>query len=383
MRRFTLRVLFVLLCVVVCITSVQIVQAEDLATDQYQREATVYDKTIYRAGERVTVYDLVNGDLYCFGNQIIIEGVINGDVICVGNDISVRGTVAHDVRVIGRNVTVSGTVGGNVSIVARNANLATRSAVTGDATIIATNVTLAGTIGRDATLRANRVIISGTVDRDVASYHASMAINPNAKLGTLSYSSSNQVTVPDGTVAGDVTPTTTNTPSFMRAFATGTVFLAVLLYIAWFVSLILTALGVAFLFPKSLEDSVHYAQRQPWISMLAGLLVLTFVPAIIMLLVVSVVGIPLAVIIGCLFLAVVLLSTPFIAHLFGTLLFPERSHPVRSLAGAVLLLLLLVIPLINVVVLLIATIFGTGLVVRVATQRYAVAASSYKALKVK
>jgi len=179
-----------------------------------------------------------------------------------------------------------------------------------------------------------------------------------------------------------ITKIDTNTPSFMSSFASGTVFLAALLYIAWFISLIITALGIAFLFPKSLDDSAEYAKKQPFVTGFAGLLTLIITPLTLLLLVVSVVGFPLAVIIGCIFGAVVLLSTPFVAHLIGSELFPQRSHPIRSLVGAVLLLLLYAIPVINIVTIGIVTVYGTGLVVRVLVQRYGIAATDYKNAKV-
>ena len=108
------------------------------------------------------------------------------------------------------------------------------------------------------------------------------------------------------------------------------------------------------------------------------MLTIVIVPLTLLLLVVSVVGIPLAVIIGLLFGATVLLSTPFVAHLIGTKLFPQRSHPIRSLVGAVLLLLLYVIPIINIITAIIVTVYGTGLVMRVIVQRYGAAAADYK-----
>ena len=343
-----------------------------------QPTTNIYDKTIYRVNQRLVMNDLVNGDLYCVADNAIIDEVVNGDVMCLGNTVTLKGTINNNARIIAQNIVLDGTVAGNATLIGSDIRINKDAAIAGDATVVANTLQLSGTVGRDVTIRAKTVNISGTIDRDVYSYHRTMTITDSAQLGTITYSSPQALEVPAGTVSGQINQIATNAPTYLSSLATGTVFLAALLYIAWFISLIITALGVAFLFPKSLEDSVVYAKKQPWISALAGVMTIVVTPLGIALLLTSIVGIPLAFIVGFLFGAVLLLSSPFVAHFLGSLFFPYRSHPIRSLVGAVLLLLLYVIPVVNIIAFVVATIFGTGLVVRIATERYSIAASSYK-----
>lgn len=353
---------------------------EPLATtgSDYQRSSNIYDKTVYRLGNRIVVNDLINGDLYCMGNTVIVDAVINGDILCAGSSVVVKGSVDGSVRIVAKDITISGAVNSNATLIASNVTIAKNARITNDASIIAQTITINGEIGRDVTARADVISISGRIGRTLETYHSSMTLTASASVGAISYSSPNKINIQTGAKYGSITEIETSAPSYVSSFMGNTVFLAALLYVAWFISLILTALCIAFLFPKSLEDSARSARQQPLVTGVAGLLATLLVPITIILLAMSVIGIPLALIIGLLYAAVVLLSTPFFAHLIGTGLFPHRSHPVRSLVGAVLLLLLYAIPLINIVAAVFVTIYGTGLIVRLVVQRYTVAAQSYK-----
>ncbi len=361
------------------LTATLFAQAETTpSSSDYQRASNIYDKTIYRFDDRIVVNDLINGDLYCLGNTVIVDAVVNGDVLCTGSSVTIKGTVEGSARIMAQDITITGDIGSNATLVGSNVTIAKTATVGNDVSIVAQSVVIDGEVGRDVTTRSDTVTLSGRIGRSVESYHHTMNVTSTAIVGNIAYSSPNDIVLEDGAQYGQISQIETSAPSYMSSFASGTVFLAAFLYIAWFISLIITALGIAFLFPKSLEDSTMYAKKEPIITGLAGLLAIIVTPMVLVLLMISIVGIPLAVIIGLLFGAIVLLSTPFMAHLIGTELFPQRSHPIRSLVGAVLLLLLYVIPIINIVTLLVVTIYGTGLVVRVVAQRYSVAATDYK-----
>lgn len=344
----------------------------------YPLRAQVYDRTVYKANDKLDIYDIINGDLYCAGNQIKINGTIEGDIICAGNDLIIDGDVNGDIRVAGRVVEIKGQVTGNATITGDTVTIVDEATINGDVTIIGRNVGIAGTIGRDASIRASAVGLSGVIERNVQSYHSSFVFNGDGSIGgNFKYSSPNRVYIPNDAVEGVVTEETVSPSTNYSNALTSSVFIASFMYIAWFISLLIAALGIAFLFPKSLEDSVGFATKQPLMSGFAGLLLVSITPLLLLILSLSIVGIPLALILGFLFGSVLLLSTPFMAHLLGSLLIPNRSHPIRALAGAVILLLLFAIPIINIFAIILSTIYGAGLVTRVAAQRYSSAHQDY------
>lgn len=351
--------------------------------DGFQNTALpeVVNKTVYRAGYNVNVDNIVNGDLYCFGHNVVITAVVDGDVMCAGNNITISGSVNGDIRVTGKAIELTGDVGGNATVIAKDFYSSPDSVIENDATIIGTQINLNGEIGRDVNIRADGVEFSGNVGRDVQSYHQSFMFDGDAIIGgNFKYSSPSTVNVPTDAVNQE-TVRTYGGEGRKNTILTSSVFIAALLYIAWFVSLLVMVLGVAFLFPKSLDDSVEFANKQPWVSVLAGLLTILVAPPIIAILFVSIIGIPLGLIMAFIFGIMVLLSGPFVAHYIGTKLFPTRSHPVRALGGAVILLLFYVVPVINVLTAIAVAVFGVGLVARVLTQRYSIAHRDYHAKK--
>lgn len=346
--------------------------------DTYTLGAQVFDRTIYRAGDTVGIYDVVNGDVYCVGNKIIIDAIIDGDLICAGNDMIIGGSVNGDIRIAGNRVEIVASVGQNATVFANTIVTQADSEIEGDLTIAAKNVQIGGLVGRDVSVRANDVKLLGDIGRNVQSYHSTFTFDGDGTIGgNFKYASPNKVYIPKGAVSGEVQQETIEPSTKYSNSLTSTVFIASFIYIAWFISLLIAALGIAFLFPKSLEDSVYYATKQPLITLFAGLLTVVVTPVVLLFLLLSIIGIPLGLIIGFMFGTALLLSTPFVAHLLGSLLLPARSHPVKALAGAAILLLLFAIPFINIFAVMVVVILGTGMVVRVAAQRYSIAHREY------
>ena len=340
--------------------------------------ATVVDSASYRMGERVVVDDLINGDLFCVGNSVVIDAIVNGDVICAGGTVIIRGDVSSDIRILANTITLDGNVKGNATLIGGSVTIGKNAVVGEDSSITAQQINHAGSIGRDAIMRAQTVNVQGNIGRQLQLYHTNATIGDTAAIGTIRYTSPNGLTLPQSLQNIPVHQMPIDIAYRATDALSSTAIVAALMYIGLFLSLLLTALGVAFLFPRSLEDSIFYANKQPVTTAAAGLIAIVVVPVALMLLMVSVVGIPLALIIGSLFLAVVLLSAPFVAHFIGNLFFSERSHPIRALVGAIILIMLYVIPIINIFVAIAVTIFGTGLIIRVATKRYTTAATIYK-----
>ena len=367
--------LFIIFAVSVPLTSAQATATE---TTDYQRTSSIYDKTIYRLDNRVIVNDLINGDLYCAGNTVLIDAVINGDVLCMANKVTIKGSIEGDARIIAKDIIINADIGGNATLIASNITIGKGALIANDVSLMAQTITIDGQVGRDVTMRSDTVTLSGRVGRTIESYHYTMILASTTQVGNIDYASPNDLKIEDGAQYGAINTIESSTPSYLSGLVSSTVFIAALLYIAVCISLIITALVIAFMFPKSLDDSAAFAKKQPYITGLAGLLLMFVVPPAIILLVVSVVGIPLAFIVSLLLGVILLLSTPFVAHLIGAYFFPQRSHPVRSLVGSVLLLLLIAIPVINIITITIVTIYGTGLIVRVVYQRYSTAANLYK-----
>jgi cytoskeletal protein CcmA (bactofilin family) len=336
----------------------------------------VIDQSVFKVQEDIVISDVINGDLYCLGNKISIVGIVEGDVICAANQVEITGTINGDLRIAASTIRLDGDVSGSVTSLSKDFNLEKDGTIGLDAVLIGSNIAINGSIGRDLVTRGGQVVINGQIERNVKAYYSDLDVTGNSSIGgsfeALGTNRSNyNFNMSD---SGILSP-----ESFLSWLLASSVILIPVLYIAFFLSLMFSALAISTLFPKSLQDSANFGKNQPGITFIAGLLTTTLAPLVILLLAISVVGLPIALILWLLNGVVVLLSFPFVAHTLGSLIYPTRSHPIKSLAGSVLLLIAFAIPVLNILTLLFVIIMGSGLVVRLALQRYNEANDRYRA----
>jgi hypothetical protein len=100
----------------------------------------------YAAGQNITIDGNINGDIICAAQSIQVNGSVDGDIICAGQSIIINGPVKGDIRLAGNTITVN-------SQIEKNANLFGAVVITGEKT----------TIGRDLFLGAAVADISGQI----------------------------------------------------------------------------------------------------------------------------------------------------------------------------------------------------------------------------
>jgi hypothetical protein len=116
------------------------------------------------------------------------------------------------------------------------------------------------------------------------------------------------------------------------------------------------------LFPRLFQNVTDQAARRPWIALLTGFVASFAVPIIIVLLAVTVIGIPLALFVGLLWLVAEFLSGPLFAYYLGRLILRRSRQPVLiMLVGSILLTILYFIPFLGILAILAAVWFGTGM----------------------
>ena len=85
-------------------------------------------------------------------------------------------------------------------------------------------------------------------------------------------------------------------------------------------------------------------------------------PIVIVLIMATIIGIPLAIILWLMYLMIVILSGPLFAYFAGDKILPEQRPWIQTLVGSLLLLVLLVIPIINILFGLIMLFYGSGII---------------------
>ncbi|MBU0750180.1 hypothetical protein KKH15_01540 [Patescibacteria group bacterium] len=260
------------------------------------------------AGTSLKVFAPVKGDVMLAGATINVAREVGGDLRAVGGSISIQDDVAGDLILGGGSVTVSGKAkdiriaGGSVRVT---------DGSTGPVTIYGTDVFLSGAFAGDVTVVASNTVTLG---------------EGTSIQGALKYNASQQAGIPESvTVLGGVeyTGASTYLPTIEEAKTFALAGTGVFLTVKFIAALVLTGL-LAGLFPVFTEKlTQRVLRRRPGQVVLLALLgfgIFVATPVFILLLLVSFVGIGLAVLLGILYALLFVLAYVYAAVLVGALI---------------------------------------------------------------
>ena len=279
---------------------------------------------------------------------IIVRGTVTGDLSGAAGTIRVTetGTVEGNVEAAGGSVIVAGTVEGNVQIGAGSFDL-----------------TDSGRIGGDLQIGAGSVIVDGTVDGDVEAAGQAVTLGPNAEVGgEFRYDAETFDRSPDASVAGGVVQdpslrTDTGVGFNMDPLPSwvGTIY-------TFLTSLVLGAL-LLLVFPEFSETVVRRGLERPVVGSGFGLVTLIGVPILLVLVAVTIVGIPFSLAGFGLFVIGIWVAGLYGKYAVGTWVLGQTDGENRWLALLIGLLGFLVlgfVPVIGGVAEFLATLLGLG-----------------------
>lgn len=313
-------------------------------------------------GDNINIAGTVNGDVYCGGQNITISGTVNGDVICGGQNVNISGKIQGNVRLAGQDVNVTGTVSGSATVFSQLFSLGKDAAIRRDLFIAGQSATIDGAIGRDVVAEANNFTVNGTIGRDVKGDIETLTVGSGGTIrGSVNYSSPNDPTIESG---GKIVGTVQRHPAKVQNNA-GNIFAAVALFSLYMlIAVLILGLILVLLMPGVFEDAAVTTVAKPGITILIGAAAALLVPILVFLLLITVVGIPLAILVILIWLVIMFLFTPFVAYLLGRLILRNTKMPVVAmLLGIVLLAILYLIPILDIFVGLAAYLLGVGMII--------------------
>lgn len=321
----------------------------------------VINGSAYLAGSSVNVSGKVDGDLYCAGQNVNISGEITGDVLCAGQTLTISGTVTGNVRLAGQTMALSGKVGKSASIVGQTITLHKDGEISQDVTIIGQNTNIDGRIGRDLALTSVVANINSTIGRNVNADLESLTLAKGAAIGgALTYTAPKKLTASDGSVVSGKTTYTEAKDDNKKSESAFNPFAAFI----WSLMLLVSALLFALLFPRFLHDATQLSSMsvsKVLLATLVGFVASVVMPVAIILLMITVLGIPFAIATLVAWILVVMLSGAFAAYYIGHLVWSKQSNTILiMLVGALILVIALLVPILNVLVWLFSIWFGSG-----------------------
>jgi cytoskeletal protein CcmA (bactofilin family) len=322
------------------------------------------NSTLYAAGQSIDVAGTVQGDVICAGQNITVSGTVTGDVLCAGQSIHINGTVEGNVRLAGQNVTISGKVGKNANIISQSLTTDSDSSIGQDIGIAGQDSVINGSVGRDLAAASGSVILNNSVGRNVQGNMNKLTLQGDANVqGFIDITSPHNIQRDNGSeVQGKVTrhqpPESNNNTSWVGL---GWLFT---LYIL--MAMLIVTLVLVLIMPGAFQHAADLALRGLGKTILIGIAATVVVPIVIVGLMFTVIGIPLGILLLLAWLFILFLSGPFAAYLLGRILLRDSAHNaiLVMFVGAVVLLILYLIPFLNILVLLLALWFGLGMILQ-------------------
>lgn len=278
------------------------------AAQTIEIDGTVHGDVIV-AAQTVRVNGTIEGDLIAAAETVRVSGVVKGDVIAVANTIEVEGTVGGDLRAVGQNIEVfpaNSTVEKNVTVFGKNAIIL--GTVLGNAFVAGDTVSVAN-VGGDFRASARSIGFQGAIDGNVIvdaeedeDQGKIQLLSGASVAGDFEYSGVKPDIDDGATISGAITEKLSSRPRCQNI----KIFGAFVWFLTFFktvstVGMMIVALLIVALFGERLRMIMIENHKQLWWNFAVGLMLVIITPIVLVLLAVTLVGLPLALIGGALY----------------------------------------------------------------------------------
>ena len=328
------------------LTAALLVLACPVLADDAESIATGIGDDYFSAGAMVELREPIAGDALLAGGTVESNASIGGDATMAGGQVAVRATVGDDLYAAGGQVEVDALVAGNARIAGGRVRIEPESRINGGVAIAGATVTAAGTFGRYLTIAGGTVTLSGRINGDVHVYADTLTVLPGTRIGgRLSYRTSDEVALPADIVirGGVVRDGDEIAGRRARERDWDPARAAERVAWLWLAGLFGVGLLLAFGLSKFSRQTTRVLTSQPWVGVGVGLLVLVCVPALAVTLFVTLIGIPLALIVGLLYLVMLIAAYVIGALYVGDRMLARARPGAPVTAGRRLVALLLVL----------------------------------------
>lgn len=313
--------------------------AEFKAADTVIIDEVIKDN-LYLSGGEIAVNEIVRGDVVAAGGKLEFNNVITEDLMAAGGQIEVNNNVQGDARIAAGQVSVDATINKDLVILGGSINLRKGTLVNGDVSAFGGQIDIKGDYNGDLRASGGTVRIDAKIAGNVEIESENIKISKDTVIdGNLTYTSDKELDIDPSQVRGDIRRIEPKIKKVKAALPFPWKFIS---FGAW----LILALICAALFPKFFEKTSSAIKKSFWKSTLMGLLILIVTPIALMIILITVIGIPIAVVGFMLYIVAVYLSKIITAHWLGSKLYRKGKY-IKMILGVVILTILFWIPFIG------------------------------------
>ncbi len=324
------------------------------------------DDTLMVAAEAVVIEGSVTGDVFAVGQSVDISGDVGGNIFTAAENVKVRGNVGGMIMGASRTFSIDGAVvSGDVWLAGESLVVDPMSTVQRNATMAAQSVTVEGNLGKDLYAFGESVELDGTLGRNLEVFGNRLRLMAGANVGgDLRFRGSEErLFRADGaTVAGNVEFLA------MPEELTPRNRYATLEFYLWQVAQLIAAFLVGWLL-LSLIPGMRNLQVASGMDGLKsaglGLAALIGIPMVAVLVAITIIGIPFAMIAFLAWGLALYLTTIVIGNAIGSMVMSGNdSVPQVLLVGLLIVFVAINVPWFGEIFDFVLTILGLGLLVQ-------------------
>ena len=320
------------------------------------------------ANDSVIIDENLQGDVYISAGEVIVNSVIDGDLLVVGGSVVINGEVSQDVRAAGGMITLVGQVGGNVSAAAGEIILDEESAIGNSALLAAGSIVSNGLIAGKTWMAAETIALNSQLGSNVQVWASDLSVLPATSIaGVLTAEvASEPVITEDAQFQEQPVITVRDFQAQQNTAAVGAAGRVVTEIIKFIMNLTFGALLIYF-FPRLSQRLANSVVKGPLVSLGWGFLQLLLIPVAIIFLIITVVGIPVAVLLTLGYFALLLTGSLVTSLAIGQRIqigFAQNKglHDpyIQFTLGLLLLTVVSLIPVLGALASVLALIMGMG-----------------------
>lgn len=327
-------------------------------------ENEVRQGPLFLAGSQVTLVGTVKGDVYIMGSEVEVTGKVTGDLFCAAQKVTIDGQVDGDIRLLANEAHINSHCPGSVTAVGSQFWLWEEAGVGNGLYLIAQSSHLNGAIDGRLAGRVNRLYINGPVsentDLRVGEY---LALGPKAHLkGALLYHSPKPAHIDKAAVVE-------GEKEWHKTEAVSRPGINLLdLFISWLGAFVVWWLAKV-IQPEIWDNWARELVGKPWRALWLGIMACLLIPAVLFVLVVSIIGLPAAAIVALLTAVIGYLGRIVVAVGFSFFWESSAGKPLAVLAALIPVTIVVYLPRIGMFFTLTYACLGIGSIISMARSR--------------
>lgn len=336
---------------------------------------TSLNQDYFAAGSNVDVTENVTGDAYVAGGNVRVNSEIKGDLLVAGGSVTVNGKVDGNIRGAGGNISIDGIVGKNVTIAGGNVTVSSSAVIGGNVTGAFGQFDYLGKNNGGISIAGGNLNINGPVGTNVYAQGNEISVGKNAQIGgDFNYQSPQKAKIADNAqISGNTKYTPLQKRNFgyqrnrflinnntINNFKIGASIVG--LITSFIIGFILLKI-----FPVRMDYMGKVIQDRPVRTVVAGIVLLFLSPFIVLVLLFTFLGIPLAIMWILAVIIMIYLSKIVVGYWLGKVTFRAFNQGERRgwalLVGLVLIYIGTFIPFIGWLDRILVLLVGLGAII--------------------